>query len=180
MIRFRLVLTIIPAILSMVPLANSAGEHGFALSLAESSARTGSAKGMPVWLEGVRGGVEPRWLLIGTSQGTSDAIRQAAEASLRNASFAVDDDRANLRLDIELKERGQIDSLIAPSMTTTVVVNYRMMHDGLTKELVLKTAGSTSFSDGLVMTERTRIALERALKENFKQFFDFLLLEFKH
>lgn len=177
MVRFLLILAITFAIVTLLPLSNPADHQGMTLAPAEMPLIADSGSVTPVWIESVTGGIEPSRIIVGTSRATSESIREAVRRSLRNAGVRFDDDGAGTRIEIDVNEQERIDSVLGSPMTRAVVLTYTVSRDGVRKAIVLETTGAASFSDSIMLTERTRIALERALKVNLEQFFDFLAAE---
>lgn len=172
-----IILAITSAIVALLPLSNPAEHEGMTLAPAEMPLIPDSRSVTPIWIESVEGGIEPHRIIVGTSRATSESIREAVRKSLHNAGFRFDGDDPGIRIEIDINEQERIDSVFGSSLTRAVVLTHTVSRHGRRKAIVLETTGAASFSDSIVLTERTRIALERAIKENLEQFFDFLAIE---
>ena len=115
----------------------------------------------------VTGGKEtnPMW----TSQVDAQSFKGALDKSVAMAGYkAVDAGVAKYRIDAHLNDLGQPMFGFTFDVVSTVL--YTVTFDGKPNQFPITATGTATVSDAFAGVERLRIANERSIKENLKQF----------
>ena len=115
----------------------------------------------------IGGGKEtnPLW----TSQVDNFGFKKALEASLASYGYlATSPENAVYRIDANLLDLSQ--PLLGLDLNVKSSVYYKVTYSGVTKQYSLLANGVATFSDAVLAYERLRIANEKAIQENIKQF----------
>ncbi len=120
-------------------------------------------------------------VFIGLSQVSNEALRAAAEASLRNQGYLADDPtRAGLRLDLALVDLDHPAVALDPALLVVPIdlsVTARIRYTLTAKaggpplfDEVVATTGTASAQDAASPAGRVRRANEKAVRLNFAEF----------
>jgi hypothetical protein len=115
----------------------------------------------------VGGGQEtnPLWV----SQVDAQGFKGALDKSIAVAGYkAADESSAKYRVDANLQSLDQ--PLMGFTFDVVSTVLYTVTGEGQQKQFPIAATGSASTSDAFIGLERMRIANERSIKENIKQF----------
>ena len=105
----------------------------------------------------------PLW----TSQVDNDGFKKALESSLSAYGYLADD-KAKYKLDADLLSLGQ--PIMGFSLDVKSKVIYKIYDAEMVKKYRIKAAGVAGVSDAFLANERLKIANERSIQENIKEF----------
>ena len=156
--------------------ATPASPTGMVVSAEEPIAQKNLALQNAVTVRSVTGGKEtsPLW----TSQVDSNGFRTALTQSLYSIGYeAGSQEKATLLVDAELVSLSQ--PLFGLTFDVTSSVVYKVEGATFKRNFPITAVGTARTSDAFIGVERLRIANERSIKENIKQFLRELSLSYK-
>jgi hypothetical protein len=151
----------------LVGCASPATQQSMSVALQDLPSRTNPALKGQMSVGSVTGGKEtnPMW----TSQVDAQTFKGALDKSVAMAGYkAGDASAAKYRVDAHLNELSQPMFGLTFDVVSTVL--YTVTFDGKPKQFPVTATGTATGSDAFVGVERLRIANERSIKENLKQF----------
>jgi hypothetical protein len=115
---------------------------------------------------GVTGGKEtsPLW----TSQVDNSGFRSALEQSLLAVGYLTSTNNSKFKVEAELIELKQ--PFMGLNFDVVSTVKYKISNQIGTEVFPITATGTATFSDSAIGIERLRIANEKSIKENIKQF----------
>ncbi|MFA6265213.1 MAG: hypothetical protein WC670_05800 [Pseudolabrys sp.] len=150
-----------------------------ALALAASVAACATSQGMSVGAVGnslpkYRHAVEVRSVTGGammnvlTQPGVSNGpLKEALETSLRANGYLASG-RARYFIDAEIKNLDQ--PIIGLELDVSAVVTYKVSGAGTSASYPVRSEGKATLADSPIAADRLRIANERAMQDNIRQF----------
>lgn len=150
-----------------------------ALALAAMVAACATPQGMTVGAVGhtlpkYRNAVEVRSVTGGammnvmTQFGVSnEPLKEALEASLRSNGYLASGG-ARYFIDAEIKNLDQ--PIIGLDLNVAAVVTYKVSGPGTNATYPIRSEGKATFADSPIAADRLRIANERAIQDNIRQF----------
>jgi hypothetical protein len=102
----------------------------------------------------------------------NEPFKAALESSLDGAGYLAKGGGARYQIDAEIKNLDQ--PLIGLEFEVVANVTYKVSGGGTVSQYPIVAKGKATFSDSPIGADRIRIANERAMQENIKQFFQAL------
>jgi hypothetical protein len=99
---------------------------------------------------------------------TNEPLKVALESSLSTNGFLVRSGTAKFYIDAEIVNLDE--PVIGLDMDVTATVTYKVSGAGTTATYPIKSTARATFSDSPLGIDRARIANERAMQQNIKQF----------
>jgi hypothetical protein len=167
----RKTITLISAVVVISGCATPASQQQMISQPNEVGAKINSALVGVVSVRNVTGGQDtnPMWV----SQVGTNEFRGALTESLRAYGYlAGESGKSKLIIDANLQSLSQ--PLLGLTFNVTSTVTYTVQRDGTLKSYPVTATGTATTSDAFIGTERMRIANERSIKENIKQFVSIL------
>lgn len=133
----------------------------FSITEAQRSKLKGSIE-----IVGVTGGKEtnPLWV----SQVDSNTFKGALEDSLKAVGYKSLENNPKFKINANLMELDQ--PLFGLTFSVKSNVNYAVSYEGNTKNIPIIATGQATPSDAFIAIDRMRIANERSINENIKEF----------
>jgi hypothetical protein len=97
----------------------------------------------------------------------NEPFKAALEASLQASGYLAS---SGPRYQIDAEIRNLDQPVIGLDFDVVADVTYKVSGGGATREYPVKAKGHASFSDSPIAVDRIRIANERAMQENIRQF----------
>lgn len=161
------VVVAVGALLALQGCASPASSSAMEVSSAESQSFKNEKINNTLTVRNITGGKDtnPLW----TSQVDSSSLKTALTQSLQNAGLAASSpDKSKYFVDAHLQ------ALTQPAFGFTFdvksIVRYTVEGEGTRKIYPVTATGTATTSDAFVGVERLKIANERSIKENIKQF----------
>ena len=153
---------------TLVGCATPASFQAMTVNSGDTKSSTNEALKSQVKVRNVTGGKEtnPLW----TSQVDSAGFKAALEQSIANAGYQGPSTGSKYMIDAELQDLTQPAFGLTFDVQSTV--SYRVFSDAGSKTIPITAKGTATPSDTFVAAERLRLANERSIKENIKQFLD--------
>ncbi len=151
----------------LVGCATSATQQSMSITATDLPTKINSDLKGKVAVSSVTGGKDtnPMW----TSQVDGQGFRGALDKSLAVAGYKATDEKAALfSVDAHINELDQPWFGMTFDVRSTVL--YTIRSNGKQTQIPVTATGSASTSDAFVGVERLRIANERSIKENIRQF----------
>lgn len=161
----KLFLTI--AILLLAGCATPASQQSMSVSMQDVPTSSNEALKGQVAVRNVTGGKEtnPLW----TSQVDSQGFKGALDKSIAISGYkAIDSGKAKYIVDANLQDLNQPIFGFTFDVVSTVL--YTVTGNGKQTQIPVTATGTASTSDAFIGIERLRIANERSIKENIKEF----------
>lgn len=118
----------------------------------------------------VRGGQVMNALTVPTV--SNEPFKAALESSLAANGYLARGGKPKYTIDVEIKDLNQ--PLIGLDYDVTSTVVYKVSSAGTIKQYPIVAKGSASLSDSPLGADRMRVANERAMKQNIRQFLEAL------
>lgn len=98
----------------------------------------------------------------------NEPFKAALESSLAANGYLATSEAPRVYVDVEIQNLDQ--PLIGLDLDVTATVTYRVSGAGAAATYPITAKGRATLSDSVIATDRLRIANERAMQENIKQF----------
>ncbi len=147
--------------------ATPATQQAMAVNYGEAAATTRPELKGAFVVRNVSGGKDtnPLW----TSQVDNAGFKQALSQSLAVTGYgAAPGQPGRYQIDAELQQLEQ--PLFGFTLDVASSIQYTVEGDGMRRRFPVKATGTATTSDAFVAIERLRIANERSIKENIKEF----------
>lgn len=154
------------AVVMLTACATPASREAMSLTASEVSTKPSEKLKGQVYVRNVTGGqnTNPLW----KSLVDSESFKAALEQSLSEIGYGSANPSAKYKVDADLQDLQQ--PFVGASMTVHSTVGYVVASDEGVKNIPISASGTAGAFEAFVGAHRIRIANERAMKENIREF----------
>jgi len=165
----RIIKLLLPVVVALylVGCATPASQQAMTIGPSDVPAKLNTNLKNSLSVTGVTGGKDtsPLW----TSQVDNTGFKNALEQSLLAIGYlATTSGTSKMKVEAELVELNQ--PLIGITLDVKSIVNYKVSSQNEMRVFPITANGTATFSEAPIASERLRIANEKSIKENIKQF----------
>lgn len=150
--------------------AAPASKEGMTVDRTETSIFSNNSLRGAIRIRNIIGGKETK--ILSPSQVDSNNFKAALEKSLSSMGYLSIDENAKRMIDAEIIEVDQ--PLLGLNFDVKSTVNYTMLSLSGSDAIQIAATGSATFGDSFDAVDRLKIANERSIKNNIKQFIIYL------